>query len=78
MIKGTQNWLQIVKTQIKEQEKRGLMMFSRDIDALMKLRHGVGMSSLLKDIDVKNEIAAKRDKILDGKLKRKLASISQV
>ena len=75
---GTQNWLGIVKAQIEEQEMRGLMMVRRDIDAIMRFRHGVGIASVLKNDDLQVGFGAKRDRIFEMKLKRTLASISKV
>lgn len=70
--------MNIVKSQIKEHEKRGLVRFSKNIDAVMRLRHGFGMASLLQNVDLKNDKGVKRNHVSVSKLKTKLASVSKV
>ena len=78
LAKGTQNWFKIVKSQIMEQEIGGLMMARRDIDAIMRSRHDIGIASLF-DVDaLRMGFGAKRHLVFESKLKRTLANISKV
>ena len=63
---------------MEEQAMRGLMMVRRDIDAIMRFRHGIGIASLLENDDWQVGFGAKRDRIFELKLKRTLANISKV
>ena len=67
-----------MNSQIKEQEIQGLTMIRRDIEAIMRFRHGVGLASLLDDRDFRIESATKRNHVFESRLKRTLANISKV
>ena len=71
------HWLDIVKSQIKEQERRGLMLWKNDIEWMMRLRHGAGVSDLLERINQKQTQLSKRHDI-ESKLRQKLKAIAEV
>ena len=67
-----------MKSQIKDQERRGLLLFRKEIDTIMKFKHGVGMSTLLQNVDLKKGSETKRDHVFELKFREKLAKISKV
>ncbi len=77
-LQGTLHWLDMLKSQIKEQEKRGLIIWKKDIELVMKHKRGTSVGALLNEINnPKQNILSKKDRI-ETKLKMKLRHISEV
>ena len=53
-------------------------MIRRDVDAIMRSRHGFGIASVLNHGDFRKESETKRNHIFESTLKRTLAHISKV
>ncbi len=67
----------MLKAQIKEQEKQGLILWKKDIESVIKHKRGTSVGALLKEINHKQSVVSKKSK-LESRLQLKLRRISEV
>ena len=67
----------MLKSRIKEQEKRGLILWKEDIEFVMRHKRGTGVGALLQEINRKPSAATKKNHI-GSVLENKLKKISKV